>query len=129
MSEETDNVTDPTKCYTLFLNLFSLIFEKYFPLTLVKISNSNSPRNDWITKGLIKSCKRKSKLYKKYVKFPTKLNQKIYTDYRNKLKSLLRKAEVTYYKNQLNSFAGDLRQTWKLLNKVLNKNGIQLFYG
>ena len=120
--EETENSTDPTKCYTLFLNTFSKVFEKYFPLTKVKISNSNSPRNCWIAKGLIKSCKRKSKLYKKYLNCPTKMNKKIHTDYRNKLKSLLRKAEVSYYKNQLNSSAGDLRQTWKLLNKILNTN-------
>ena len=51
----------------------------------------------------------------------------MYTNYRNKLKTLLRKAEVSYYRNQLNSFAGDLRQTWKLLNNLLNKNGINYF--
>jgi hypothetical protein len=127
VSEEIKNVTDPNRCYTLFINTFSQIFEKYFPLITVKIANSNSPRKCWITKGLIKSCKRKSKLYKKYINCPTKLNKKIYTDYRNKLKSLLRKAETSYYKNQLDFFAGDLRQTWKLLNKVLNKNGNNCF--
>ena len=30
--------------------------------------------------------------------------------------------ESDYYRNKLNSFAGDLCQTWKLLNEILNKN-------
>ena len=31
VNEETENSTDPTKCYTLFLNTFSKVFEKIFP--------------------------------------------------------------------------------------------------
>ena len=75
VSEETTNLIDPTRCYTYFINTFSQIFEKYFPLTTVKIANSNSSRKCWITKGLIKSCKHKSKLCKKYVNCPTKVNK------------------------------------------------------
>ena len=127
INEETSNLNDPRRSYILFINTFSQCFENYFPLTTVKIANSNTPRKCWITKGLIKSCKRKSKLYKKYINCPTTLNKNMYTDYRNKLKSLLRKAEVSYYRNKLNSFAGDLRQTWKLLNNLLNKNGTNYF--
>ena len=92
---------------------------------LLKHSNYQMPTrlgNAWITKGLIKSCHRKSVLYKKFRKKPSKRNENKYIAYRNKLNTLLRMTERNYYRNKLNSFAGDLCQTWKLLNEILNKN-------
>lgn len=57
---------DPNSCYSLFSDTFARIFENNFPLKSFKAPKANSPRNCWITKGLIKSCKRKSILYKKF---------------------------------------------------------------
>ena len=119
------NNQDTNNCYSLFIDTFAQLFEKNFSIKTFKSPKANSPRNCWITKGLIKSCKRKSILYKKFKQNPNEANESIYIAYRNKLTTLLRKAEARYYSNQLNSFAGDLRQTWKLLNNILNKsNGI-----
>ena len=46
-----------------------------------------------MTQGLLRSCNKRSKLYKKY-KISKKVEDKLkYIKYRNKLKSLLKKAE------------------------------------
>ena len=111
--------------YTIFSQIFSEVFDHFFPIEKLKLTNATKPRKCWITKGLIKSCHRKSILYKRYRKKPTKRNEMKYIIYRNKLNTLLRRTERDYYRQKLNSFAGNMRQTWKLLNEIINlKNAI-----
>ena len=42
-----------------------------------------------------------------------------YTVYRNKLKTLLRKAEVTYYREKFQSVVGETKETWKVIEQVI----------
>ena len=69
----------------------------------------------------MKSCHKKSKLYKNYRQYSIPDNKKKYTVYRNKLKSLLRKAEKKYYINKFNVCARDIRKTWDLIGAALNQ--------
>ena len=78
-------------------------------------------RHAWITQGLMKSCIRKSKLYMIYCKNRTLENKLRFTNYRNKLKSLLDKAEKFHYFELFNKMSGNIKETWKLLNSALNK--------
>ena len=116
------NSDDAKIGYSLFLNKFTELFESNFPLKCKNLNNSQAPRQVWITNGLIKSCRKKSNLYRKYKKAPTTENRLKYISYRNKLKSILQKAEKSYYRNKLKQFEGNLTQTWKLLGKVTNKS-------
>ena len=75
----------------------------------------------WMTAGLVTSCNRKLTLYKKYLTNPSKQNKDKYIKYRNKLKALLRKSERLYYNEQFNAAAGNAKETWNILNAVLNK--------
>ena len=118
----TESRNNVNNYYAIFLHIFSTLFEKYFPIETIRIKNVISPRKCWITRGLVKSCKRRSILFKKYKQNPTKINENRYVIYRNKLNALLKKVEKDYYKNKLNSLTGNLRDTWKLLNEILNKN-------
>ena len=52
---------------------------------------------------------------------PWKQNKDKYIKYRNKLKALLRKSERLYYNEQFNAAAGNAKETWNILNAVLNK--------
>lgn len=118
-AETFDNVSDT---YSLFSQRFLDIFDKHFPLKTVKFSKKSSPHQEWITKGLIKSCYKKSLLYRNYISNPTPINKNLFVKYRNKLKSLLQKTKVNYYKNRFNTVAGNLRYTWKIINSVLKNN-------
>jgi len=75
-----------------------------------------------MTMALANSCHRKSVLHKTFKKNPTIENKAKFTKYRNKLKTLLIKAEWDYYKKKLDLYAGNLQQTWKLLGLVLNQS-------
>jgi len=80
----------------MFINKYRELFDNSFKYAL-KAPRRKTPKQEWITPGLIKSCRTKCKLYKQFVMNPTSINESIYKKFCNKLKSLLSKAESTYY--------------------------------
>ena len=60
---------DPKMCYDSFLNKFSQIYDTCFPLK--KLKGKNQSRKPWLSMGLLKSVKRKNKLYKQYLSDPS----------------------------------------------------------
>jgi len=91
--EFTLSTCDASAAYDLFIDIYCTGFETYFPLRTFTLSNRMSPRHAWITKGLMRSCIKKSKLYKKYRKEGAGKNKDKYIAYRNKLKLLLQIAK------------------------------------
>ena len=67
----------------------------------------------------MKSCVKKSKLYRKFCKTQRKADKNKYTAYRNMLKTLLRKAEQNYYSQKFKLISGNIKETWKLLGSAL----------
>lgn len=115
------SVNDTAAAYDCFYDQYRVIFDKYFPEKIVKQSYRLTPRHEWMTKGLIRSCLKKSKLYKKYLKTGSVLDKNCYMIYRKKLGRLIKAAERRYYFDKLKSYSGDLRKTWKLLNSLTGK--------
>ena len=72
-----------------FLKQFLNIYEKCFPIKEIQIKKKNllSP---WITRGIIKSSKRKQKLYIKFLKNKSYANEERYKQY----KRLLKKSKI-----------------------------------
>ena len=78
------NENDANIAYDSFLSKYFDIYNSSFPLKKVKASKHVFKR-PWLSAGLLKSIKRKSKLYKKFLNFPTPTNEENYKKYRNKL--------------------------------------------
>jgi hypothetical protein len=108
--------------YNNFFTAYKNLFEKHFPERSIKQSKKYTPRHEWMTKGLMKSCVKKSKLYKTFCNSKTSAHKEKYIAYRNKLKILLRKTEKNFYCDKFKSLSGNIKETWKLLNLVLNNN-------
>ena len=62
----------PTESHESFFKEFFELYNYFFPLKKYKSKNINRDNNLWISRGLIKSTKTKEKLYKKFIKNPTK---------------------------------------------------------
>ena len=103
--------SDPSAAYDCFFSIYRSIFDACFPEYSVKKSNRMTPRHVWMTKGLMKSCVRKSNLYRKYCKNKTKYNKDRYNTYRNRLKGLLLKAEKSFYSEKFKSISGNIKET------------------
>jgi len=115
------NETDTEKAYNQFLETYGSLYEKCFPKKTTKISQ-HSRKKPWLSSGLLKSIRRKNKLYTKYVKNPTPLNHSIYKKYRNKLNHLLKTTKKDYYHKKFNEATSNIKQTWSLINEVINRN-------
>ena len=75
----------------------------------------------WITPGLLCSINQKTKLYKKFLRNMSKVNENRYKRYRNTLVHLMRDAKRLYIQQQLEESKNDGKQTWRVLNGLINK--------
>lgn len=74
-----------------------------------------------MTTGLLKSIKRKNKLYHKFLRNPYSVNATQYKSYKNKLNHSIRIAKRMYYERKLEYVKSNTKNTWKILNEVINK--------
>ena len=65
--ENLYSITNPNDAYEYFLKVSSGIYDLAFPLKTFSVKKKTL-QNPWVTKGLLKSSKRKQKLYEKFVK-------------------------------------------------------------
>ena len=67
------------------------------------------------------ACHKKKLLYKKFIRSRTLTAEQKYKLYKNKLTTILRFAEKSYYSSLLVANKGDAKGTWNVLNAVINK--------
>lgn len=79
-----------------------------------------------MTTGLVKSCLHKEKLYKITIKYPTDENMANYKIFRNKLTKIINVAQKDYYASKFTLYKSDMKQTWKTIKNILNKNSTDI---
>ena len=79
----------------------------------------------WITQGLLKSIKTKSKLYNALLRNLSSLNHVQYKQYRNTINHLLKISKCSYYDCKIESTKNNLKAVWKLLNTIINRRKIK----
>jgi len=117
---------NPDNAYDSLLKTLTSIYDESFPL--VKCFNRFSNSKPWITRGLLTSIKKKHCLYKKFLKVSSEKNNRKYKKYKNMLTKLLAISKKSYYTNCLEQSKSDVKNTWKILNKILNKNSSKQNY-
>ena len=84
-----------------FANTSSELYDENFPIKLMQRKRLKTIHNPWFTKGLLKSIRKRAKLYKKFLKNPNIGNEKVYKIFKNKLNHLIRIAKRNYYDQKL----------------------------
>ena len=115
------NSESVNKAYQLFLEKFKEIYNLCCPVKKVNI-NKKCIDKPWFTHGLKNACKKKDCLYKSYLQTKSKTLLQKYKRYKNKLVSILRNEEKKYYSTIVKNSHSDMKQTWKVLKKVIKKN-------
>ena len=112
-------INDPQLAFSIFHTRFSLLYNRYFPLKKVKLGyKTNKP---WLTKAMKNSIRTKNKLYIRYLKHPSFLNEQSYLRYKSKLNYLLRKLERNYIESMLKKHKSNLKKTWQIMKDVINR--------
>jgi Reverse transcriptase (RNA-dependent DNA polymerase) len=114
--------SDSNDAYESFLAMYGEAYNSAFPMKIMNSNRNESPRCPWITEGLLKSCKKKNKLYKKYIKKPNEDNKNKFVIYRNKFKKIKLKAKQDYYAFEFAKHNNDIKKTWQLIKSLITSN-------
>ena len=114
------NINDTNIAYTLFSEKIKNVFDTSCPISKVKIKQKQLI-NPWMTNGLKKSSKRKQKLYNKFLKSRTNLDNENYKNYKKIFQKLLIKAKSNYFSGLLNQHKGDSKKVWRIVNEVVGR--------
>ena len=102
----------------VFSKTLQIAHNKSFPLK--RLSRKRAKDKPWITTGLNQSIKQKHLLYQQFVFDRTEENKVVYKTFKNKLRSVIRKAEADYYKEGFSSKSKSIKEMWKELGDLLN---------
>ena len=115
MLTETDDIDILVSNWS---NLFSLIIEKHAPLSEMRVSEKYCP---WIDKDLRALMRTRDCLKKAAVKRKSDILMNSYRQVRNKVNCLNTKLKKQYYANKIASCEGNMKNSWKTINELLNK--------
>ena len=98
--DELSEYKDPDCAYRCFFDIYTTLYNDCFPLKKVKAKNVTLS-NPWITKGLLKSVRKKNLLYKRFLAKPISYRENLYKCYKNKLTHSLFVAKRLYYNKKV----------------------------
>ena len=98
--EELNILNCTNTLYKHFINIYSSIYDKTFPLleTEVKLKDLRTP---WMSKAMKKFSKQKQKLYIKFLKSKNPEDELIYKNYKTLFEKLRKNSKQKYYSNLL----------------------------
>ena len=118
--DEISRATDTQQAFDTFHKHLVKMYNKYFPKIRVKKKYNN--RKPWLSEGLKNSIKQKNKLYLKFKKVSSVLNDESYKCYKRKLQQLMKVAEKQHYHDLLVEYSNDIKKSWVVIKSIINKN-------
>ena len=112
------SISNSKDAYEYFLKVFSGTCDLAFPLKTISIKRKTL-QNLCVTKGLLKSSKRKQKLYEKFLKKRTSRNESIYKAYKSLFESLKKKSKKNYYTRRLENYQNDIKKSWDVIKEII----------
>ena len=91
------NELNPNTSYEIFIEILNSHIDECLPWKKLKVKTET---NEWLTKGILTSCKEKNRLYKIYKCNPTIENEQTYKIYKNKLTHIIRLSKKIYFRNK-----------------------------
>ena len=106
--------------YDTFSEKLANMYNKNCPIVNEKVKQNRTDK-PWMTKSLINASKKKNLLYRQFLKKRTDECESKYNKYKNKLTAILRYCEKQYYTDILDFNKGNIKETWIIINSVINK--------
>ena len=115
------------EAYNKCIETFTELYEEFFPIKKVKIKPKRA-LSPWITNGIAKSSKSKQKLYEKFLKHRTPINEVNYKAHKNLFETIKRKSKKRFYSQKSIKFQGDPKKTWCIMKELISKVKIKKFF-
>ena len=79
-----------------------------------------------MTKGLVKSSKKKQRLYENFLKNRNPEQEPNYKQYQTLFESLKKKSKKNYYSDRINSYKYNIKKTWHVMKEIIgNKESLK----
>ena len=115
------NTLSTNESFNLFHDYVCKQIDIHAPEVEHKISYRKVIKDPWVTKGITISLRRQRLMYKKQLNSDTSISTCNYKNYRNALKSLIRKSTKMYLHEKCLQYKQDSRKLWQLVNKLIGK--------
>ena len=116
--DEFESEEDDQNYYQNVLNRINVLVNKAYPIQLSKPSKVKITP-PWFSGGLLEASKNKQRLYNKYRKKPSPINELEYKNYRSVYQRIHRKAKSDYYNFTFEKFANNVKETWRVLKEAI----------
>ena len=115
MLKETDDINALVNNWS---NLLSLVIDKHAPIAEVRVSEKFCP---WIDKDLRNLMVARDRLKKAATKRKSLALMDSYRQVRNRVHALNVRLKKEYYTHKITACAGNIKESWKTINLLLNK--------
>ena len=105
-----NTIKDPNEAYKTCLHVLGNLYEIAFPKIKIKV-NSKTRLSPRITRGILRSSKRRQKLYEIFLKNRNSVNKESYKNFTRLFESIKQKSERNYYHNLLITYENDMKRT------------------
>ena len=117
---------DPNLSFDSLENKLHTIIDNHMPLKRMSRKEIKQQYKPWITGGIIKSIKRREKLYKKFIKTKNvQKKEKFHQEFktlRNQIVTLCRQSKSMHYEKYFTDNANNAKSTWKGIKSIININ-------
>ena len=121
-----DQHTDPNINYVVIEDVLIAAKLKHVSRKRVKFNKFKHKKTEWITKGIIRSIKRRDELYREFKKTPTdssnnkarKINLRTYNV---TIKRSIFIAKKRYYHYIFQKYSSNIKNTWSIIKNLLHK--------
>lgn len=118
-------IKSDANAFSDFHELLCLFYNLCFPKVKVKVNNKNKNNQNWISKGLKKSCLNKRTLRYKYYQNKNTSNKNKYIKYSNILKKCIMNSKKNANIKYINKHENKCRATWAVIkNEIRDTNYI-----
>ena len=115
------NSTDLHEITYACINKVKDIVNRHAPLKRATNSKMKQLNKPWLTQGLLKSIKRKQRIYKSHFCSKNLMKIKEYKQYSNLLNKMKAKAKDKYYNQYFQLYRENLKETWKLIGTIIKR--------
>lgn len=118
---DTLSETNANTAASKFINRLKYLINTCTKRKTIEVKNCKKIK-PWITDELISQIKLRDRLKQRYINSNNNLNLKTeYTNFRNRVTSLIRKTKNSYYKQKFTESRKDIKQVWQLINEATNE--------
>ena len=104
--------------YEQFYKIFQDSYNKSFPIK-TKTVTLKDLQKPWVTETHLSQINKRDNLKKLFKK--KKINKRVFTEFRNKLRNDLRQAKRIYFEEQFENSSNNIKKTWEVINSIIRK--------